>query len=133
MISVGFYFERWRGVATSLTSCGSGVGILAMPLCYKAMSGYVGYTWRWILAFNASVFGVVGLLSMLLKPLQPVALSAVRGERTVRFQEAPQTRGKTKASLRWRGWRGWRVWLHRPSSASASTSRFRFTPFPSIA
>ncbi|XP_034253718.1 monocarboxylate transporter 14-like [Thrips palmi] len=74
MISVGFYFERWRGVATSLTSCGSGVGILVMPLCYKAMSSYEGYTWRWILAFNASVFGVVVLLSLLLKPLQPVAM-----------------------------------------------------------
>ncbi|KAK3925717.1 Monocarboxylate transporter 14 [Frankliniella fusca] len=103
MISVGFYFERWRGVATSLTSCGSGVGILVMPLCYRALHCRAGYTWRWIMAFNAAAFGAVFALSLLLRPLQPIPVSAVRGERTVRFQDEESLPQQAKKGARPKG------------------------------
>lgn len=44
-IVVGFYFEKWRAVASGIATCGSGIGTLALPpLLTYVMEEY--HSWR---------------------------------------------------------------------------------------
>lgn len=33
IIAVGFYFEKWRGLATGIAACGTGIGGVTLPIC----------------------------------------------------------------------------------------------------
>ena len=52
-VMVGIYFERWRGYAISIVSCGSSLGTVFMPPMYNAISVY---GWRYILMLNFCKF-----------------------------------------------------------------------------
>lgn len=44
VLTVGFYFEKWRALATGLALCGSGVGTFAMAPLTKNLNETYG--WR---------------------------------------------------------------------------------------
>ena len=51
VIAVGFYFERWRALATGIAVCGSGIGTFLMaPLSTLLISTY---GWRGALLIQA--------------------------------------------------------------------------------
>lgn len=53
VIAVGFYFERWRALATGIAVCGSGIGTTVMaPLCSYLIEKY---TWRGALLIQAGM------------------------------------------------------------------------------
>lgn len=51
VLTVGFYFEKWRAVATGLALCGSGVGIFAMDPVTNALRDNFG--WRYTMLAQA--------------------------------------------------------------------------------
>jgi MFS transporter, MCT family, solute carrier family 16 (monocarboxylic acid transporters), member 14 len=46
VIAVGFYFERWRALATGIAVCGSGIGTFLMA----PFSTYLIENWGWRVA-----------------------------------------------------------------------------------
>jgi MFS family permease len=51
VIAVGFYFEKWRALATGIAVCGSGFGTFLMePLCTLFVSSY---GWRGTMLIQA--------------------------------------------------------------------------------
>jgi hypothetical protein len=54
VIAVGFYFERWRALATGIAVCGSGIGTSLMA----PLSSYLieKYTWRVALVIQAGAY-----------------------------------------------------------------------------
>lgn len=51
VIAVGFYFERWRALATGIAVCGSGIGTMVIaPLSSTLISSY---GWRGALLIQA--------------------------------------------------------------------------------
>ena len=51
VIAVGFYFEKWRALATGIAVCGSGIGTFVMaPLCTALIKTY---GWRGALLIQA--------------------------------------------------------------------------------
>ncbi|XP_018331400.1 monocarboxylate transporter 3-like [Agrilus planipennis] len=72
VLVIGFYFERWRALATSLASTGSSVGIIAFPAVIKIALD--GFTWRFQFCCLAGMFIVVGLCALTYKPLKSIKL-----------------------------------------------------------
>lgn len=54
VITVGFYFERWRALATGLALCGSGVGMFA----FAPLTSFLEekYGWRVTIVCHACKF-----------------------------------------------------------------------------
>jgi MFS family permease len=51
VIAVGFYFEKWRALATGIAVCGSGIGTFLMaPLCTALIDSF---GWRGALLIQA--------------------------------------------------------------------------------
>lgn len=44
IVSVNFYFERYRGIASGMAMAGSGIGCLTIPLIFSRLCDYIG--WR---------------------------------------------------------------------------------------
>lgn len=69
-VVVGFYFERWRALAISISVCGSSLGIIAFPPIFKIL--LKGHTWR----YKFRVLSVLGFCcafcGMLYRPLHPI-------------------------------------------------------------
>lgn len=42
VIAVGFYFEKWRGLATGIAACGTGLGGVALPIILTLMQEKLG-------------------------------------------------------------------------------------------
>lgn len=64
VIAVGFYFEKWRALATGIAVCGSGIGTFLMaPLCTVLIKTY---GWRGALLIQAgkALFSLVHTLSI---------------------------------------------------------------------
>lgn len=56
VITTGFYFERWRALATGIAVCGSGIGaFLLSPISEILVKNY---GWRGALLFQAGEYFV---------------------------------------------------------------------------
>lgn len=53
VLVVGFYFERWRALATGLALCGSGVGTFVLSPLTKYL--LTSYSWATTLVVHAGV------------------------------------------------------------------------------
>lgn len=42
VIAVGFYFEKWRGLATGIATCGTGLGGVALPIILTILQDRLG-------------------------------------------------------------------------------------------
>lgn len=53
VITVGFYFERWRALATGIGVCGSGIG----TFLFAPLSSYLieQYGWREALLYQSAI------------------------------------------------------------------------------
>lgn len=69
IIVVGFYFERWRALATSIAVCGSSSGIIVFPPVMKMVMGSL--TWRVKFKILAAFCLGVTFLGILYRPLKP--------------------------------------------------------------
>jgi MFS family permease len=73
VIAVGFYFERWRALATGIAVCGSGIGTFLMaPLCTLLISTY---GWRGALLIQAGLILNCAVFGTLFRPLKPIKVA----------------------------------------------------------
>ncbi|XP_026275470.1 monocarboxylate transporter 10 isoform X2 [Frankliniella occidentalis] len=69
VITTGFYFERWRALATGIAVCGSGIGTTLMgPIC-EAIIAHLG--WKGLLLVQGGMVLSLSLMGALFRPLQP--------------------------------------------------------------
>ncbi|KAJ8971961.1 hypothetical protein NQ317_006003 [Molorchus minor] len=73
LLVVGFYFERWRGLATCLAVCGSSLGVLTFPPVVTTVLKSMNWKWKFIV-LSAITFSTI-LCALSYRPLQPVVMS----------------------------------------------------------
>ncbi|XP_048511572.1 monocarboxylate transporter 14 isoform X2 [Athalia rosae] len=69
VISAGFYFERWRALATGIAVCGSGIGGFVMAPITDALINVYG--WRGALLIQSGLLLNCAVFGALLRPLRP--------------------------------------------------------------
>ncbi|XP_052740869.1 monocarboxylate transporter 9 isoform X2 [Bicyclus anynana] len=73
VLVVGFYFERWRALATGLALCGSGVGTFVFaPLTRYLLSKY---EWTTTLVIHAGLILLCVVFGSLFRPIKPVRVT----------------------------------------------------------
>ncbi|KAK9694954.1 Major Facilitator Superfamily [Popillia japonica] len=72
VIAIGFYFEKWRGVANSVSLCGSAVGSIAIPIIISV--SMKDLNWRNKFRCFAGFTLFCALCTLLYKPLQPLEI-----------------------------------------------------------
>ncbi|KAG6446020.1 hypothetical protein O3G_MSEX004225 [Manduca sexta] len=73
VLTVGFYFEKWRALATGLALCGSGVGTFLMaPLTSKLVEGL---GWRLTVIVHAGLLLLCIIFGALFRPIKPVRVT----------------------------------------------------------
>ncbi|XP_060523862.1 monocarboxylate transporter 12 [Cylas formicarius] len=68
VIIVGFYFERWRALATGIAVCGSGIGTFMFAPLSEAL--IVSFGWRCALLIQGTIVLTCLLYGALFRPLQ---------------------------------------------------------------
>ncbi|XP_054272035.1 monocarboxylate transporter 13 isoform X2 [Macrosteles quadrilineatus] len=73
VITTGFYFERWRAMATGIAVCGSGIGtfLLAPITAYLIRE----YGWRGAIQIQAGMVFCCAIFGALFRPLLPVQVT----------------------------------------------------------
>lgn len=73
VLTVGYYFEKWRALATGIAMCGSGVGTIIFAPVNESLIKAMG--WRSTLLVQAAIILLCTLLGLLFRPLQPVQVT----------------------------------------------------------
>lgn len=73
VVIIGFYFEKWRALATGIAMCGSGVGTFV----FAPLSEYLlnTYNWRTMLQVQAAFIACCALIAIAFRPIQPLTLA----------------------------------------------------------
>ncbi|XP_072932577.1 monocarboxylate transporter 12 [Epargyreus clarus] len=73
VLTVGFYFERWRALATGLSLCGSGVGTFVFAPVTKMLIDK--YSWDTTLLVLAGLILLCVIFGAMFKPIKPVRVT----------------------------------------------------------
>lgn len=73
VLSVGYYFEKWRALATGISMCGSGAGTIIFAPFNNVLIDTFG--WRGALVAQGGIILCCTLLGSLFRPLEPVEVS----------------------------------------------------------
>ncbi|XP_037048823.1 monocarboxylate transporter 9 [Bradysia coprophila] len=73
VIIVGYYFERWRALATGVALCGSGVGTFLFAPFNEAMIKAVG--WRTTLLIQSAIILTCTITGSMYRPLKPIQVT----------------------------------------------------------
>lgn len=73
VIIVGYYFERWRAIATGIALCGSGVGTFV----FAPLNGAIlkTYDWRTVLLVQSGIVLACTITGSLYRPLKPIQVT----------------------------------------------------------
>ncbi|XP_055916153.1 uncharacterized protein LOC129948997 [Eupeodes corollae] len=73
VITIGYYFEKWRALATGIAMCGSGVG----TFIFNPLTDYLvkEYNWRNTMAIQALIVLSCALYGAAFRPIQPIQLA----------------------------------------------------------
>lgn len=74
VIAVGFYFERWRALATGIAVCGAGIGGITLPPILTLVLNQVG--WRQTFRVMSGLSLGCTLCGLLFRPIKPVRISS---------------------------------------------------------
>jgi predicted MFS family arabinose efflux permease len=78
VIAVGFYFEKWRALATGVAVCGSGIGAFLMaPLCTALIDAF---GWRGAVLIQAGTASFGPHSPSLIPPSEPHCFLSLRQE-----------------------------------------------------
>ncbi|XP_043258205.1 monocarboxylate transporter 14 [Colletes gigas] len=95
VITTGFYFERWRALATGIAVCGSGIGAFLLAPISDVLVKQFG--WRGALLFQAGMLLNCAIFGAMFRPLKPTR---------IKVKSTPENAGlqlETKSSLMARG------------------------------
>nr|QHN70702.1 karmoisin-like [Limenitis arthemis astyanax] len=73
VLTVGFYFERWRALATGLALCGSGVGTIIISQLTNHLVKELG--WRHTLLVHAGIVLLCIVFGSMFRPIKPVRVT----------------------------------------------------------
>ncbi|XP_028165824.1 monocarboxylate transporter 10 isoform X2 [Ostrinia furnacalis] len=73
VLTVGFYFEKWRALATGLALCGSGVGTFVMAPLTDTLNKTYG--WRITVLVHAGMLLLCVAFGSLFRPINPVRVT----------------------------------------------------------
>ncbi|XP_060073573.1 monocarboxylate transporter 14-like [Ylistrum balloti] len=76
IVSVGYYFEKKRALATGIAVCGSGVGTFIFSPGNNAL--LAAYDWRGLLLIHSAIILQCAVCGMLMRPLEPEKKKKVR-------------------------------------------------------
>lgn len=78
VITIGYYFEKWRALATGIALCGSGVG----TMIFAPLTDYLStnYGWRNTLGIQALIILSCSVYGLAFRPIQPIQLAIAEGE-----------------------------------------------------
>ncbi|CAH1972936.1 unnamed protein product [Acanthoscelides obtectus] len=77
----GFYFERYRALATAISVTGTSIGIMAFPIIINNLFHHL--EWRMEFRILAGSFGMIMLLVLIFKPIKPTRVVAKKGTSAV--------------------------------------------------
>ncbi|GJQ77077.1 hypothetical protein Trydic_g23648 [Trypoxylus dichotomus] len=79
VITVGFYFERWRALATGIGVCGSGIG----TFLFAPLNSYLiaKYSWQNTLLIQAIPVLSCAIFGALFRPLKPTKVKDIKNEK----------------------------------------------------
>lgn len=69
IVIVGFYFEKWRAIATAIAACGSSSGIIVFPTLMQLLSAHK-LTWRSKFQIISLTCIAMAIMAMSFKPLR---------------------------------------------------------------
>ncbi|KZC06189.1 Monocarboxylate transporter 12 [Dufourea novaeangliae] len=72
VITTGFYFERWRAMATGIAVCGSGIGAFLLAPISDVLVKQFG--WRGALLFQAGMLLNCAVFGAMFRPLKPTRI-----------------------------------------------------------
>ncbi|XP_046745469.1 monocarboxylate transporter 12-like isoform X2 [Diprion similis] len=90
VISAGFYFERWRALATGIAVCGSGIGAFILAPITKILINHYG--WRGALLIQAGMLLNCAVFGALLRPLAPSLVKVKATEENTEIEMVPLSR-----------------------------------------
>ncbi|XP_049872732.1 monocarboxylate transporter 3 [Pectinophora gossypiella] len=73
VLTVGFYFERWRALATGLALCGSGVGTVVFAPITNSLNASVG--WRVTILIYAGLLLICVICGAMFRPIKPTRVT----------------------------------------------------------
>ncbi|XP_074041178.1 monocarboxylate transporter 12 [Leptinotarsa decemlineata] len=76
IITIGFYFEKWRALATGIAVCGSGIGTFVFAPISKLMIQHLG--WRGALLCEAALSLSCIIYGCTFRPLKPTKVRELR-------------------------------------------------------
>lgn len=74
IIVIGFYFERWRALASGISLCGAGIGSTCMPPLLSLVIKTLG--WRIAFYILGAMCVTCVLCGLVFKPIKPVRVSS---------------------------------------------------------
>ncbi|XP_068992054.1 monocarboxylate transporter 14 isoform X5 [Neodiprion pinetum] len=91
VISAGFYFERWRALATGIAVCGSGIGAFILAPITKILINHYG--WRGAFLIQAGMLLNCAVFGALLRPLAPSCVKVYKAtEEKTEIEMVPLSR-----------------------------------------
>ncbi|CAH1176842.1 unnamed protein product [Phaedon cochleariae] len=84
MLVVGFYFEKWRALATAISVTGTAIGIMAFPLVMEQLLGNLH--WRTKFQILSATCGLLAVLVIAFRPLK--ATKIIGGDKKVTFNDS---------------------------------------------
>lgn len=78
VIIVGYYFEKWRPLATGVALCGSGVGTFLMGPLSKYLIEEVG--WRNALLIQSGMILCCSFFALAYRPIEPTVVTDMKDE-----------------------------------------------------
>lgn len=72
IIVLGFYFEKWRSLATGISLCGAGIGCTIIPPLLTVI--LQRYGWRFTFLIQGLILIICGFCSLSFKPLKPIII-----------------------------------------------------------
>lgn len=73
VITVGYYFEKWRALATGISLCGSGVGTFIMAPVSTMLINALG--WRDALLVQAGMILLCAFFGLAFRPIKPIQVT----------------------------------------------------------
>ncbi|EFN80568.1 Monocarboxylate transporter 14 [Harpegnathos saltator] len=99
VITTGFYFERWRALATGIAVCGSGIGaFLLAPISDLLVKNF---GWRGALLFQAGMLLNCAIFGAMFRPLKPtrIKVKSTPENATLEVKSTLMGKGVSTASL----------------------------------
>lgn len=90
VVIIGFYFEKWRALATGVALCGSGVGTFVFAPLTDLLLEKTG--WRMTLAIQGVMILSCAIFGLAFRPIQPITLG-VTEDGTVVDEEKTKLNG----------------------------------------